>query len=81
MLERFLHQQATIINKRLFSSKKKNYFFGIIVTLLVKLLKTEEKVRTGHVAKKLTLGSCGAQRNEGGAVTAASGRDRRRFHK
>ena len=26
-------------------------FFGIIVTLLVKLLKTEEKVRTGHVTK------------------------------
>ena len=26
-------------------------FFGIIVTLLVKLLKTEEKVRTDHVIK------------------------------
>ena len=25
--------------------------FGIIVTLLVKLHKTEEKVRTGHVTK------------------------------
>ena len=36
--------------------------------LLVKLLTTEEKVRTGHVTKKLTLGSCGDQRNEGGTV-------------
>ena len=56
-------------------------YFGIIVTLLVKLLKTEEKVRTGHVTKKLTLGSGGDQRNEGGTVWAASGRDRRRFQK
>ena len=48
--------------------RDRQYFFGIIVTLLVKLLKTEEKVRTGHVTKKLTLGSCGDQRNEGGTV-------------
>ena len=33
----------------LFLASKK--FFGIIVTLLVKLLKTVEKIRTDHVIK------------------------------